>query len=64
MPGKSKIKIHRGTATAKENDVTDLKKDIKVNVPNVEGFFSYGDWQFDWNVSPILNILSVKMNWE
>tara|TARA_B100000886_G_scaffold191350_1_gene131781 strand:- start:1188 stop:1787 length:600 start_codon:yes stop_codon:yes gene_type:complete len=49
---KAKSKYIEWTATAKENNVTDLNKDIKVNVPSVEGFFSYGDWQFDWNVSP------------
>tara|TARA_B100000242_G_scaffold63425_1_gene38791 strand:- start:2976 stop:3578 length:603 start_codon:yes stop_codon:yes gene_type:complete len=57
---KAKSKYIEWTATAKENDVTDLKKDIKVNVPNVEGFFSYGDWQFDWNVSPFFKYIISK----
>ena len=48
----AKLKYIEWTATAKENNVTDMRKDIKVKVPKVQGYFSYGDWHFDFNVSP------------
>lgn len=48
----AKLKYIEWTATAKENNVTDMRKDIKVKVPKVQGYFSYGSWHFDFNVSP------------
>ena len=45
------------TTTAKENNITDLKKDIKVTVPELSGYFSYGEWKFDWNIYPFFKYL-------
>lgn len=56
----AKEKYIEWTSTAKENNVTDLRKDIKVKIPKLEGYFSYGDWNFDFNVSPYFVYLITK----
>ena len=53
----AKEKYIEWTTTAKENNVTDLNKDIKVKIPKLSGYFSYGSWKFDWNVSPYFKYL-------
>ena len=53
----AKLKYIEWTTTAKENNITDLKKEVKVNIPKVEGYFHYGSWHFDFNVSPYFKYL-------
>ena len=53
----AKEKYIEWTTTAKENNIMDLKKDIKVKSPKLSGYFSYGSWKFDNNVSPYFKYL-------
>ena len=46
----AKLKYSEWTAVAKENNVTELSKDM-VFTSKVSGFFSYGKWQFDYTVT-------------
>ena len=56
----AKNKFIEWTATAKENNISDLSKDIKSSPPKIEGYFLYGDWNFDFSVSPYYKYLISK----
>lgn len=45
----SRKKFQEWSKIARDNNVKDFRKEIECRC-KVEGFFSYGDWQFDYNV--------------
>ena len=34
-----------------------MRKDIKIKIPKLDGFFDYGGWHFDFNVSPYFKFI-------
>lgn len=55
---KGKNKYIEWTNTAKENNITDLTKDIDVGrMPKLGGYFKYSDWEFDFNVKPYVKYM-------
>lgn len=51
--GEAKVKYEMWIKTAKENNVTDLSKEIPIESKRISGYFYYGDkWMFDYSVYP------------
>lgn len=59
----AKSKYIEWVATANENNVTELKKEMAINTQPVTGYFYFGsDWHFIYNIKPTYNFSISEMN--
>jgi hypothetical protein len=56
----AKVKYIEWRETAIANNVTELNKEMKIASPKVACYFSYGDWQFDFSVTPTYSFVILK----
>lgn len=50
--------------TAKDNNVTELTKDISIKSPKISSYFKYGDIHFDFSVTPSFEFKITNTNGE
>jgi hypothetical protein len=59
----SRKKLREWGKIARDNNIQEFRKEIDCRC-KVEGFFSYGDWQFDYNVQLTFNFTMLKVGEE